>query len=113
MNEPQAPGVASNSLLAEPSFVQKLAEYYKAGTEHRRPEWVPSKVVLGREVRGDMIFASTRVGPGIHECQCNQWGAISVKADNGKMLGIKWDECEIVELTANPQISRDGGMETK
>ena len=104
MTDDKPNAVASNALLAEPTFVQKLAEYYKAGAEHRMPEWIPSKIVISREVRGDMIFASTRVGPGVHECTCNGWGAISVKAENGKMLGIKWDECEIVELTANASI---------
>ena len=110
MNHTEA-DVPSTQLLAEPTFLQKLEEYYEAAAYSRHPKWVPSKVMIPREVRGDMIFAATRVGPGIHECSCNQWGAISVKADNGKMLGIKWDECEIVEFTANHTGQRTGAIQ--
>ena len=103
MTDDKPHAVASNALLADPKFIQKLEEYYEAAAYSRQPKWVPSKIMIPREVRGDMIFAATRVGPGIHECSCNQWGAISVKAENGKMLGIKWNECEIVEFTANAE----------
>ena len=93
-----------SNTVGPPISILQLSEYFMAAKENRRPAFVPSKIRIHNEVRGDMIFAATRVAPGIHECTCNGWGAISVKAENGKMLGIKWDECEIVEFTANTTV---------
>jgi hypothetical protein len=77
-------------------------EYYQAAFEHRRPTWVPSRVSVPHQVRGDPPFGHTMVvDPGEHACECNQWGAVSVRARNGQMLGIKSREFSVLTWQRN------------
>jgi hypothetical protein len=38
---------------------------------------------------------------GDYDCQSNEWGAISVQAKNGKMIGVKPVEFEVLEWRSN------------
>ena len=70
-------------------------EYYRAGLEKRAPLYVPSRVRLLKRVTGDVpIGHSTMAEAGEHDCYSNKWGAISVRASNGKLLGIRPTEFE-------------------
>jgi hypothetical protein len=70
-------------------------DYYRAGVERRKPNWVPSRVFLASPVRSDFPFDRDYVAErGEHDCESNQWGALSVRAKNGQMLGIKPSEFE-------------------
>lgn len=53
------------------------------------------------------------VPPGIYAADCNQWGAVSVRASNGKMLGLKWPEFEPLEWEDNPHIVQHPGDAAK
>lgn len=79
----------------------KALNYYRAAVEDRRPDFVPAKVRLVRRVCGDGPFRSTRAEPGDHVCNSNQWGAVSVMASNGQMLGVKPSEFEVIEWREN------------
>jgi len=77
-------------------------DYYRAGVEQRAPKWVPAKVRLTAQVRGDFpIGHGTVAEAGVHDCDSNKWGAISIIAGNGKRLGIKPAEFDVVEWRAN------------
>jgi hypothetical protein len=88
-------------------FKDQMIDYLQSGMTQRgnnpvAPDWIPSRIKLPRDVRGDvpvghMVVASA----GEHECQCNVWGAISVTADDGQPLGIKPGEYEILEFCWN------------
>lgn len=87
---------------------QKALEYYRAGVKNRRPKFVPCKVNLLFRVRPDLggfLNCEDRrdfyAGPGEMACHSNQWGAISVQAMNGKMLGVKPEEFEVIEWREN------------
>jgi hypothetical protein len=74
------------------------AEYYRACLERRAPNWVPCRVLLYGPVLGDYpIGHTTLVGAGEHECFSSQYGAISVQATDGMLLGLKPAEFEVIE----------------
>lgn len=100
-DQSSTPGVlgSNEGLGLEPerdaAAVARAMEYYRAGLERRRPAWVPSRVFLHGQVRSDFPWERGYVADrGEHDCESNQWGALSVRAKNGKMLGIKPAEFE-------------------
>ena len=80
---------------------EKAANYYRAAMAQQRPDWVPCRVRLMTRVKGDFPFHGTFQDAGEHDCECNQWGAVSVKATNGQMLGVKPAEFEVVAWRPN------------
>jgi hypothetical protein len=52
-------------------------------------------------VRGDGPFSATFADAGEHDCDSNRWGAISVRATNGQMLGVKPAEFDVVAWRSN------------
>lgn len=77
-------------------------DYYRAGLEQRAPKWVPCRVLLEGPVRGDYPIGHTTLAEaGEHDCESNRYGAISVRATNGKMLGVKPAEFEPLEWRKN------------
>jgi hypothetical protein len=56
---------------------------------------IKGTVVLVKEVRGDFPFAHHVIAPpGVYQAYVNPHGAVSVKAENGEMLGLKPGEFE-------------------
>lgn len=84
-------------------------EYYLSGHAQNGPvappppRFIPARVRLNCVVRGDGPFNSTYAPPGDYDCSCNRWGAASVKATNGKMLGIRLYEFSVLSWVENPQ----------
>jgi hypothetical protein len=72
------------------------------GSSPFRPRYVPGRIRIDREVRSEMpaIFSGV-ARPGEYDCSSNQWGAISVIADNGKEIGIRPSECVVISMTKN------------
>lgn len=80
----------------------KALDYYRAGLEQRAPTWVPCRVLLKSPVRGDYPFGHTTLAEaGEHDCESNHYGAISARATNGQMLGVKPAEFEPLEWRKN------------
>jgi hypothetical protein len=80
----------------------KALEYLTAGREQRAPAWVPDRVMLTREVRGDYPIGHQAVAEAnVYTANCNRWGAVSVRAGNGSQLGMKPGEFEVVRWRAN------------
>ena len=78
-----------------PTDTEMALEYYRAAVEQRKPPWVPARVRLHGPVRGDYpIGHLTLAEAGDHDCESNRWGAVSVRAANGQMLGVKPTEFE-------------------
>lgn len=75
--------------------------YYRAAFRAWRPDFVPCRVRLGEPVRGDGPFRTTVALAGDYDCECNQWGACSVRATNGQLLGIKPGEFEPIAFRPN------------
>ena len=75
--------------------------YYRAGLLQERPEYVPKTVLLTRGACGDGPFRSTRASAGQYAAECNRWGAVSVRATNGQMLGLRPAEFEVTSWTRN------------
>jgi hypothetical protein len=86
----------------------KAAAYYRAAVLQRAdpsqiPPHVPCRVRLNRRITGDWpVGHKTAAGPGEMDCTVNKLGAVSVLADDGKQLGLRLDEFEIVEWKENP-----------
>lgn len=86
-----------------PADCAKALDYYRAGVERRAPQWVPSRVLLVRPLHSDfpMTACLTTAEAGEHDCESNRYGAITVRATNGQMLGIKPEEFEPLEWRKN------------
>ena len=86
---------------------QCAAEYYRTAAlqketvRARRPSYVPRRVRVLWKVRGDGPFADTYVEAGEYDCTSNQYGAVRVKATNGKDLGLRLDEFEPIAWREN------------
>lgn len=65
-------------------------------TQTRRLVKEPWRVRLPLTVRGDFPFQDTFAVPGVYVAEHNDYGAVSVRAGNGKLLGVKPDEFEWV-----------------
>ena len=81
--------------------LEKALNYYQSGLENKRPDFVPARIRLPARVRGDFPFQATVAIAGDHVCKCNQYGAVSVVATNGTILGIKPKEFEVLEWKKN------------
>jgi|GEM_PF-3480368 hypothetical protein len=81
----------------------KELDYFRSAFLGLTPDFVPSRVRLLVTVCGDGPFRSTRAAAGEHPCTSNRYGAISVAAENGKLLGVKPHEFVPVEWIKNPQ----------
>lgn len=61
----------------------------------------PMKVRLPRDVSGDFPFGHMHVArAGIHEAHTNPFGAVSVWAESGELLGVKPGEFEYLDQAA-------------
>ena len=78
-------------------------DYYRSGMLKLTPDYVPSRVRLIMAVCGDGPFCSTRAAEGEYPCTSNRYGAISITAENGKMLGVKPAEFIPLEWIKNPK----------
>jgi hypothetical protein len=88
--------------------VERMTGRCPDGTEHgSRARTVLTRVRLHRAVHGDGPFWRTAVGPGEHACECNAYGAVSVRASNGEMLGLRLNEFEVLEEGPNPHWRRE------
>ena len=77
-------------------------DYFSAHHFKRAPAWVPCRIKLDRILSGDFpIGHDTLVDAGEHDCDSNAYGAMSVRASNGRMLGVKPSECQIVGWRRN------------
>jgi hypothetical protein len=65
-------------------------------TQTRRVMREPWKVQLPHPVHGDGPFRDTRANAGIYIAHHNRYGAVSVEASNGRLLGVKPAEFEWV-----------------
>lgn len=88
-------------------YFRTLAQYYLACWLNRRPAHLPETVQVLVEVVADdsvhdPLFKCT---PGVCLCHCNEWGAVTVTAQNGKQLGLKPLEFTPVSWRANPAVS--------
>ena len=87
----------------------KELDYLRACRENRAPAWVPCRVLLEGPVRGDYPIGHTTLAEaGEHDCESNRYGAISVRATNGQMLGVKPAEFEPLEWRKNDGAQRTG-----
>jgi hypothetical protein len=64
--------------------------------KHRVPVGETPAVLLRFTVRGDLIFSGTCAHPGEHKAYMNRYGAVSVMATNGRLLGLRPGEFEWV-----------------
>lgn len=116
---------------------EKEVEYHRAGHTQReggkwrKPRWVPSRVRVFKTVTGDIPYSGTRVHPGEYDCECNGFGAVSVKANDNSQLGLRLDEFEPIAWRDNPdcrqqdedqkidaweagcQVAKSGGFESE
>ena len=68
------------------------------------PERIPTRVRVPKTISGEWpVFHDTVVLPGDYDADCNKYGAVSIRATNGKMLGLKPDEFEVLEWVDNPE----------
>lgn len=87
---------------------EKSHAFYKAVARDERPDFVPARIALKTAVFGDGPFRYMRAAPGEHECESNQWGAVSVLTAAGEKLGVRISECEVVAWRENTALSHAG-----
>lgn len=80
---------------------EKALNYYRSGIEKVKPKYVPCRVRLYDVVCGDGPFSGTRAPAGDYDCKSNQWGAVSITASNGLMLGLRLIEFEPISWQEN------------
>lgn len=71
-------------------------------------EWNNSgdlKIYLPNDVRGDIIYQNLRAKAGVHKAYVNPHGAVSVRLEDGKILGIKPHEFQWIA----PRYGKVGG----
>lgn len=83
------------------SDTEKALNYYRAALHDVRPDFVPARVHLGSRVCGDGPYRDTFAEAGEHDAKCNPFGAVSVLATNGKMLGVRPKEFAVVVWRKN------------
>jgi len=67
-----------------------------------RPPMVPARVRIIRRVTGDPPLGhGTVIDPGEYNAHCNRWGAVSVVASDGNLLGLRLDEFEPIAWRKN------------
>lgn len=77
-------------------------DYFSAHHFKRMPAWVPCRIKLDKPITGDFPFGpETRAEEGEHDCDSNGYGAMSVRATNGRTLGVKPSECQIIGWRRN------------
>lgn len=64
--------------------------------EQHIPAGETPTVYIPHAVRGDLIFGDTVALPGVHTAFMNRYGAVSVMAGNGRLLGLRPGEFEWV-----------------
>ncbi len=78
--------------------------YYRSAIEDRQPDYVPARVKLAWTVTGDGPFRSMVAYAGEYggeDCHSNKLGAVSVRMTDGKFLGVKPNEFEVIEWREN------------
>lgn len=80
---------------------KKAVDYWRSAALRQRPTFVPATVRLSHEVFGDGPFRGRGVPAGDHACRCNQWGAVTVLDREGKALGIRPAEFEVLSWQEN------------
>lgn len=83
---------------------EKALQYYKCGIEGIPPPFIPARVLVLGTVRGDGPWAAISVRSGEYDCHSNKYGAVSVKASDDSMLGLKPIEFEVIEWAVNPHL---------
>jgi len=108
MNNKGLPDLADMKMSDE----QKALAYYKAGLRQSKaqgsfpmPPFLPSLVLVLIAVTADGPGGwNIRVMPGIHACESNKYGAISVLSNKKSLLGLRPNEFEILEWIPNPHL---------
>lgn len=97
--------------MMELTHEQKALNYYKsAALQGGRqpwpmPQFVPKTVLLLFSVKSDVDALRARAGE--YPCTSNKWGAISIEVE-GRLLGIRLGEFEVLEWQPNPHIEKEG-----
>lgn len=88
--------------MTELTFDECAADFYESCFKGYTPLFVPSRVRIKSLVRGDFpIGHKSIVELGEYDCQSNKWGAVSVLAQDGRLLGIKPNELQILAWRKN------------
>lgn len=106
MSEPTGADQVSGTSESGCSVIIMALNYYRCASRQERPDFVPHRIRIEQAVHGDFPCHRTVVHAGEHDCHCNQWGAVSVRASDGTMLGIKPKEFTPLSFRPNPEISR-------
>lgn len=114
VRQPDTTMAAADTSTPALSPDEKALRYYRSASEGKRPDYVPSRIRLPRAVHGDFPFHGVLADAGEHACECNQWGAVSVLASDGRLLGVKPAEFEPLEWRKNALATEDNttGHET-
>lgn len=87
---------------------EKALDYYRSAALQQYgefiPRYVPKRIILPFMVHGDGPFRTTRAYAGEHNAQCNKFGAVSVSANDGRLLGIKLNEFKVLEWADNDKV---------
>ena len=101
-------GLILHSMKQDAENDHHAAEYYRCAviqrTKNEFPQFVPHEIVLKSPAYGDGPFRSTVATIGKYIADCNKFGAVSVKASNGQMLGLRLDEFTVLSWRNNDKL---------
>lgn len=85
------------------TFEEQMADWRTCWFSRVKPDWVPSRVRLLQDVHSDpsRFHSASCAVAGDYDCRSNVFGAISVIADDGKPLGVRPFECEVLAFQVN------------
>ena len=94
-------------LLMFIAFLQSCITQNSQHEKSVRPEFVPSVVRIEKRICTFLCISTGEVLPGVHHVTSNQWGAVSAIDSTGKKMGIRPNECIVLEMQANPHLKRN------
>lgn len=77
---------------------EKALDYYRSAFLRQRPNWLPARVLVTKEVRADYPVADAYepIHAGEVECRSNLLGAVSVVNRNGVEIGLRPSEFQVI-----------------
>ena len=93
--------------------LEAAVEYYRTAIVQTRtaqkPRHVPTRVRVLKTVQSEIPIRRSRVMPGDYDCECNPYGAVSVRGSDGQQLGLKLDEFVPLAWRENEASPTGGG----
>lgn len=99
-------GQENDELKKQVIQLEKALDYYRTAAAQMprynpKPNFVPKKIEIFLPIRSEESMYETLIQPGEYEAHCNKYGAVSVRGQKGKLIGVKLHEFAVLEWQEN------------